>query len=53
MSKETVFRKALDNHLDYLKKIQATIHGSGDYCGTDHRTCPLGQWLYGQGAGDV
>lgn len=53
MTNKEVFRKALDNHLNYLKDVQETIHGVSDYCGTDHLACPLGKWIYGKGAEDV
>lgn len=53
MSNKTVFIRAIESHLDYLKEVQRNINGAGDYCGTSHLSCTMGKWLYGQGAKDV
>lgn len=40
----------LNDHVQYLKKIQATLEGEGDFQGTDFHVCKLGKWIYGEGA---
>ena len=43
------FLQRLNDHVQYLKKIQATLDGSGDFKGSDYHDCKLGHWLYGEG----
>jgi hypothetical protein len=50
MSGKAFFLLRLNDHVQYLKKIQATLEGKGDFQGTDHLACKLGEWLYGEGA---
>jgi hypothetical protein len=53
MSKRAFFIIRLNDHIQYLKKIEATLDGKGDFHGTDHHECKLGQWLYGEGAEEM
>jgi len=43
----------LNDHVQYLKKVEATLRGEEDFHGTTHHACKLGQWLYGDGPDDV
>jgi len=43
----------LNDHIQYLKNIEATLEGKGDFQGTHHYKCQLGQWLYGEGANEI
>jgi hypothetical protein len=43
------FLLRINDHLQYLKKINATLEGSGDFRGGDHHSCKLGQWIDGRG----
>ncbi len=47
------FLMRLNDHVQYLKKIEATLAGTGDFQGSDHHECKLGKWLYGDGANEV
>lgn len=40
----------MNEHIQYLRKIQSTLAGKGDFRGTDFHDCKLGQWLYGAGS---
>ncbi len=50
MAKTAFFLLRLNDHIQYLKKIQATLEGTGEFQGTDYHACKLGTWLYGEGA---
>jgi hypothetical protein len=43
------FFQRLNDHIQYVRKIQKTLRGDGDFQGSDHQSCKLGQWLYGDG----
>ena len=49
MSGKAFFFLRLNDHIQYLKKIQATLKGEGDFMGTDYHDCKLGKWLYNEG----
>ena len=39
------FLLRINDHMQYLKKIKATLDGVGDFQGTDHHGCKLGVWM--------
>lgn len=43
----------MNDHVVYLKKIEATLQGKGDFQGTDCHECKLGKWLYGEGRAEA
>ena len=49
MPGKAFFLQRLNDHALYLKKIQATLDGKGDFQGTDYHDCKLGKWIYGEG----
>jgi hypothetical protein len=49
MSGKAFFFQRLNDHIQYLKKIQATLEGKGDFQGTSYHDCKLGNWVYGDG----
>jgi hypothetical protein len=53
MSTKVFFLMRLNDHIQYMKKIEATLAGVGNFPGTNHHDCKLGQWLYGEGANEV
>ena len=53
MPNQAFFLMRLNDHIQYLKNIEATLVGEGDFQGTSHLSCKLGQWLYGEGAKEV
>lgn len=53
MANKAFFMRRLNEHIQYLKKIDAAIKGENDFQGTTHRECQLGQWLYNEGAAEI
>lgn len=53
MSGKAFFYQRLNDHVQYLNKIQSTLGGKGDFQGTDFHDCKLGCWIYGDGADEV
>jgi hypothetical protein len=49
MADKAFFLLHVNDHAQYLHKIQATLEDKGDFQGTDYRGCKLGIWLYGNG----
>jgi hypothetical protein len=47
------FLLRINDHMQYLKKIKATLDGTGDFRGSDHHSCKLGRWIDGPGPGEV
>ncbi len=47
------FIRRLNDHIQYMKKINATLTGEGEFQGTKHTECKLGLWLYGEGIQEV
>lgn len=47
------FLLRLNDHIQYLKKIDATLAGTNNFEGTDCHDCKLGKWLYGVGVQEV
>lgn len=53
MSGSAFFLQRMNDHVQYLKKIQATLDGKGDFPGTTHHECKLGEWLYSDGPNEA
>jgi hypothetical protein len=53
MPNQAFFLMRLNDHIQYLKNIEATLVGDGNFQGTSHLSCKLGQWLYAEGAKEV
>lgn len=53
MNGKAFFLFRLNDHILYLRKIEATLAGKGDFRGTDFHDCKLGQWLYGSGPAEA
>ena len=53
MPGKAFFLQRLNDHTVYLKKIQATLEGSGEFRGTDYHDCKLGKWIYGEGSDEA
>ena len=51
--KKAFFLLRLNDHIQYLKKIEATLAATGDFQGTSHFDCKLGKWLYDEGIKQV
>lgn len=49
MKQKAFFLQRMNDHVQYLGKIKATLNQCGDFQGTDCHHCALGQWLYGEG----
>jgi len=53
MAKKAFFMRRLNDHIQYLKKMDATLKGEEDFQETTHRECKLGRWLYSEGWTEV
>jgi hypothetical protein len=53
MDGKAFFLLRLNDHIQYLGKIRATLDGTGDFRGTDFHACKLGKWLYGSGPAEA
>ncbi len=47
------FLMRINDHIQYMNKIEATLKGKDDFKGTDYHDCKLGKWLYNEGADEV
>ncbi len=50
MSESAFFLRRMNDHIQYLGKLKATLEDRGDFQGTDHHSCKLGHWLDSEGA---
>ncbi len=53
MTEKAFFFQRMNDHVQYLKKIQATLDSKGDFHGTDFHDCKLGKWLYDTGPAEA
>lgn len=53
MNKPAFFLQRMNDHVQYLSKIKATLNKRGNFQGTDCQHCALGKWLYGEGSHEV
>jgi hypothetical protein len=53
MSENAFFLRRMNDHIQYLGKIKATLANRGDFQGTDHHSCKLGEWLDSEGEQQV
>ncbi|MES9923424.1 MAG: CZB domain-containing protein [Candidatus Thiodiazotropha endolucinida] len=49
MSESAFFLRRMNDHIQYLGKLKATLEDKGDFQGSDHHSCKLGQWLDSDG----
>ncbi len=47
------FFQRINDHIQYLRKLEKTLKGEGDFKGVPHVDCKLGQWMYGDGRQEV
>ena len=52
MNETAFFLRRMNDHVQYLGKIKATLEDKGDFYGTDHHSCKLGLWLDSDGPGE-
>lgn len=43
------FLLRMNDHIQYLNKIKATLDGKGEFRGSDHHSCKFGKWLDSDG----
>ncbi|MCK5719264.1 MAG: CZB domain-containing protein [Thiomargarita sp.] len=54
MTKKAFFMRRLNDHIQYLKKLDETLKVSNsEFQGTNHRDCRLGQWIYNEGPAEI
>ena len=49
MKQQAFFLQRINDHVQYLNKIKATLSKKGDFQGSDCHHCTLGKWLDGEG----
>ncbi|WP_295388586.1 CZB domain-containing protein [uncultured Thiodictyon sp.] len=47
------FLLRLNDHIQYLNRIKATLNGTGDFRGGSHHDCKLGKWMDGAGPAEA
>ena len=47
------FLMRLNDHIQYLKKIEKRLKEENDFAGSSYKECKLGKWLYGEGGHEV
>lgn len=47
------FFQRINDHIQYLRKLEKTLKDEGDFRGTAHTDCKLGKWMYGDGRAEV
>lgn len=47
------FLLRMNDHVQYLNRIKATLDGRGDFRGSDHHFCRLGKWLDNEGPAEA
>ena len=47
------FLLRMNDHLQYLNRLKATLDGKGDFRGSDHHSCKFGKWLDTDGPKEV
>lgn len=53
MAGKAFFLIRINDHVQYLKKINRTLEGQETFQGCSHTDCKLGQWIYGNGEVEV
>lgn len=53
MAGKAFFLIRINDHVQYLKKINRTLNGQDSFQGCSHAECKLGQWIYGDGEKEV
>ncbi len=53
MTTKTFFMKRLNDHIHYLKELDAALRGENDFSGTSAQSCELGRWMYGDGKQEI
>ena len=49
MASKAFFFQRMNDHVQYLRKVEEALSGKNDFQGADHKGCSLGQWLYTTG----
>jgi hypothetical protein len=50
MTTSAFFLLRMNDHVQYLGKLKATLEDKGDFQGCDHHSCKLGTWMDGESA---
>ncbi len=53
MAGSAFFLMRLNDHVQYLKKVNATLKGEMDFAGNSHDECKLGAWILNDGPAEV
>jgi len=53
MAGKAFFLIRMNDHVQYLKKINHTLNGQDSFQSCSHTECKLGQWMYGDGKTEI
>lgn len=53
MAGKAFFLIRINDHVQYLKKINRTLEGQDSFQGCSHTECKLGKWIYGDGETEI
>ena len=53
MKEKAFFLRRLNDHTQYLNKVNNTLRGRSEFMGTSPCECKLGHWLHGDGKKDI
>jgi hypothetical protein len=53
MASKTFFMKRLNDHIHYLKELDAALKGESNFSGADARDCELGKWMENEGKHEI
>lgn len=47
------FFQRINDHIQYLRRLEETLKDQGDFRGTDFHSCKLGQWIDTEGPSQI
>ncbi len=47
------FFQRINDHIQYLRRLEATLNDKSDFRGTDCHLCKLGQWIDNEGPSQI
>ncbi|EIJ42467.1 hypothetical protein BegalDRAFT_1588 [Beggiatoa alba B18LD] len=53
MANKAFFMLRLNDHIQYLRKMDAALKGESDFAGMTHQDCKLGKWIYGEALNEI
>ncbi|ALG69113.1 CZB domain-containing protein [Beggiatoa leptomitoformis] len=53
MANKAFFMLRLNDHIQYLRKMDAALKSESDFLGSTHQDCKLGKWIYGEALDEI